>query len=152
MCAAEGLTGGAGSELQTVHESLSELDGELASLACEQQDLVAETMRSIINNEVANHGKVVANEAQSENVPEDELAVQHGPSCKIREELLQLFKRSPLGVLRAVEPPVIETSSPGLAANDQIRSLVLERVASMLPEEFQRFRQATHAERALQLA
>jgi hypothetical protein len=111
MGAAEALGRGQGAVLQREAANLGGLDAELRECARKQQDEVATEVLPLLKNEA---------------------------TAATSTELLRLFERSPLGVLRGLEP------SPGGAASEQL--------AAALPMEFQEFRRKTREQRARQLA
>lgn len=148
MGAADGLRGGWGSGLKTVHESLATLDGQVYDRANKQQEEVADAALSILNKEIADHGKILADTT----APKGKLDVPDNPRSAVTRAFLQLFERSPLGVLRALESPSMKASRELGAEEDRLRSSVIEEVASELPPEFQRFRLKTRVQRAEELA
>lgn len=111
MGAAEALGTGLGAVLRREAANLGRLDAELRECARKQQDDVASEVLRLLESEA---------------------------TTGTTAELLRLFERSPLGVLRGLEP------SPGRAAGEQL--------AAALPMEFQEFRQKTREQRARQLA
>jgi hypothetical protein len=111
MGAAEALGTGLGAVLQREAANLGRLDAELRECARKQQGEVASEVLGLAESEV---------------------------TTGTTAELLRLFERSPLGVLRGLEP-----GADGAAR---------EQLAAALPVEFQEFRQKTREQRAWQLA
>ena len=147
---AERLYRGSGSGLNTVHDGLAGIESELFEVANKQQDAVAAAASSLVGVEVANHRKLPGERAPSGRRTRV-LDVPYNPASEVIQALLRLFNDSPLGVLRALEPS-LEASGALNVEEDQLKSLVVERVALVLPSEFQRFRLLTRAQRAKEVA
>jgi hypothetical protein len=122
MSAANGVWAGAGHALVELHSDLSGLDAKLYDAANKQQEEVAAATGELVRR-MSGRGKS-----------------RKGSTSEVKDELLRLFARSPLGVMRALEPA-------GHADNANKDKLALE-----LPSEFQRFRGQTPAERAAESA
>jgi hypothetical protein len=114
MGAAQAFGDKDGAGLQSVHGSLADFNGEIYDTANKQQESVA--------NDAA---RLLATSASS-----------------AADELRTLFHRSPIGVLRALEPA---------ATNPQLEALK-EQFASTLPSEFREFRSLPLAQRAKKMA
>jgi hypothetical protein len=127
---AEGLYSGGAAGLMKVHESLQAVQSEIFDTANRQQDAVVEAATKLVNEVKQNSG------ITKENIP-----------AKVRDELLRLFDQSPCGVMRVLEPQS-ETAETG----DEARSIVVERLVSLLPDEFRRFHLLSKAERASEIA
>ena len=145
MSAAEGIRKGLGPGLQRLHGDLCTFDGELLEAANRQQDKTASSVRKLVNKVVA----VCRTSYRPENTVRDgSLHSQPSPAfadAKVR--LLKHLNRSPIGVLKALEPE--ESTNANARA---VRELVVAQFASALPEEFQCFRRQSPVERAAELA
>jgi len=142
MGKAEALCPGTGAGLQKVHESLEPVSGLLFETANKQQEEVLGAALSLVGRLVADHKASGDIHSKQESLPGD-------LPPEVSEELLRLFNRSPLGVMRALEPT---GPSEYPAIKEQCWSLVTNQLALLLPPEFQRFRGQTPAERARELA
>jgi hypothetical protein len=126
-----------GAGMQSVHGSLAGLDGLIYDAANKQQQDVTNETESLLEKEFTNSTTA--------------LAVPSNLGPPVVSALLQLFERSPLGVMRALEPQVIHVS----AASDRTEAmpyLLREQFAAALPPEFRRFRGLTRAQRAQEIA
>jgi hypothetical protein len=126
MSAAQGLEGEVAARgLEMLHGDLSKLVGDLWTAADQEQEVVA-----------AETGRLLAR------VTDD--------SHRDTPPLVQLFNRSPLGVLRALEPfrPGDDSDLPaGMSAPP-----LVEQLLAKLPTEFAEFHRRTKTERSRQLA
>jgi hypothetical protein len=123
--------------LQSVHEALERVDGEIYTAAKKEQDSVANDAVGVLEHALTNISTVAS-------MPATLVAA-------VTKDLRRLFDRSPLGVMRVLEPGAFNVSaaSPGKATKLQVMT---EQFASTLPPEFQRFRGLTRAQRAEEMA
>jgi hypothetical protein len=141
---AEALHVGGQEGLVKIHESLAGLNMDLIGFVTEQQDRVRDQTLRLIGDVAAGSQKprkgqllrpAAPGQAESPAVP----------------EFLRLFDKSPVGVLRALEPLDGEgTDASGAAGQRQAE--VIEQLASALPQKFQDFRRMTPEQRAARLA
>jgi hypothetical protein len=145
MSAAEGIRKGLGPGLQRLHGDLCTFDGELFEAANRQQDKTASLVRKLVNKVVA----VCRTFDRPENAVRDgSLYSQPSPAfADAKVQLLKHLNRSPIGVLKALEPE--ESTKANARA---VRELVVAQFASALPEEFQCFRRQSPVARAAELA
>jgi hypothetical protein len=128
-----GDKGGAG--LQSVHESLNRVNSKIYDAAKKQQDSVANETVDLLENALTSVSTVAA-------IP---------PAPALTKDLGQLLNRSPLGLMRALEPEAIELSTDSAETAEKLKILI-EQLSSTLPPEFQRFRGLTRTQRAEEMA
>ena len=142
--AAEGLRAGSGEGLRQVHHDLAEVDQKFLEAAEAQQSKTVATMRQLIQK------KVARNRRDRDAGRRLDTQTSPGGAARVRgeaeQEVRRLLDRSPLGVLRALEPA--EEESP----EDDPTPLIVEDLASLLPPEFQSFRSLSKADRAEKIA
>lgn len=126
-----------GAGLQSVDGSLKPFDMEIYDAANKQQDSVANDTVGLLRNALANVSTVASLPAT--------------PASAVTGDLRRLFECSPVGVMRALEPGMIDVSTAPDGTAEKLRVLT-EQFASTLPPEFQRFRGLTRAQRAKEMA
>ncbi len=129
------------------------MDGQLYDAANKQQEEVTTAARSLVSDEVARRASLTEDNTQPGSGPGGGPdAPEESPPPDLTRVFLRLFNRSPLGVMRALEPPSTKASENLGSGEGQIRSFVMKQLALALPVEFQEFRCQTRVQRAEQLA
>jgi hypothetical protein len=143
MSAAETLHEGSASGLETLHGSLAAFGGQVWDTANVQQDEVAAKTLRLLNDEIARQMEQAPLHTRSRRRKERKPQHTDELPADVTRELLELFGRSPLGSLRALDERrhVADT-------RDKVALEVLEQFALVLPTEFQRFYLQTQSERA----
>jgi hypothetical protein len=138
--------------LHEVHSALTAIDMQILETANNQQEAVVKKIENLITADLVYSAKRAPDKSRDHSLMNDG-SLPDIPRPKSITGLLEQFAKSAVGVLQALEPSDPDSEPERLnLAEAQLRSLLKDRFALALPQEFQRFRSRSKAERARQIA
>jgi len=144
MGAAESVVPGGGAGLESLHDQLAALNGEVIGEASSQQDSVTDSARKLIDDESTRAAGALGSDSRSVAAATQTLSLDAGdPQPALAPQILELFGRSPLGVLAVLDvsaaAPERDLAPRDLAPRDLALLALVERLKLELPEEFASF-------------
>lgn len=147
MRVADGIVRGGGRGLASLHDQLAGFNGEIIGQAGEEGDRVAASTRRLLEEQAARLAvSAGAGETVAPNLAATLRLRPTDPPPSVATRLLATFDRSPLGVLRGLDPQSARRAGPG-PRREAVRELLADRVIMELPPEFGRFLRLSPADR-----
>jgi hypothetical protein len=136
MGAAEIVVPGGGAGLESLHDQLAALNGEVIGEASSQQDGAADSARKLIEEESVRAADALGPDCRSVAAATQALTLgADDPPPAPAPQIMELFGRSPLGVLAVLDVSAVAPEND-LAPRDLALLALVERLKLELPEEF----------------